>query len=208
MKFMVIIIGVFFGVGLYGVKVLIDKGWYVIMACCNLDKIQKVVDELGFFKDFYIIIKLDLGYLDSVCCFVVQFWELGCFFKVLVCNVVVYFFLLDEFFWLVDDYEFFVVINYLGYFLFCNLLLEDLKVCFDVDKCLIILGIVMANSKELGGKIFIFVLLDLGNFEGFEVGFKKFIVMINNKKFKLGKVYKDSKFCNMFIIRELYCCFY
>lgn len=39
MKFMVIIIGVFFGVGLYGVKVLIDKGWYVIMVCCNLDKI-------------------------------------------------------------------------------------------------------------------------------------------------------------------------
>lgn len=62
------------------------------------------------------------------------------------------------------------------------------------------MGIVMVNFKELGGKILIFVLVDLGDFLGFEVGFKDLVVMVSGKLFKFGKVYKDSKFCNMIII--------
>lgn len=102
--------------------------------------------------------------------------------------------------WSIDGYELSVVINYFGYFFFCNLMLEDLKQFFVIDKRLVILGIVIVNLKELGGKILILVLLDLGNLQGFEQGFKVFIFMINGKKFKFGKVYKDSKFCNVLIM--------
>ncbi|MEB3295877.1 MAG: protochlorophyllide oxidoreductase, partial [Synechococcales bacterium] len=45
---------------------------------------------------------------------------------------------------------------------------------------------------------------DLGNLEGFEAGFKAPIAMINGKKFKSGKAYKDSKLCNVLTMRELH----
>ncbi|PSN14436.1 protochlorophyllide oxidoreductase, partial [filamentous cyanobacterium CCP5] len=67
-----------------------------------------------------------------------------------------------------------------------------------------ILGTVTANPKELGGKIPIPAPPDLGNLEGFEQGFKAPISMINGKKFKSGKAYKDSKLCNVLTMRELH----
>jgi protochlorophyllide reductase len=63
---------------------------------------------------------------------------------------------------------------------------------------------VTANPKELGGKIPIPAPPDLGNLEGFEAGFKAPISMINGKKFKSGKAYKDSKLCNVLTMRELH----
>ncbi len=199
----VIITGASSGVGLYGAKALIDKGWHVIMACRNLDKTQKVAQELSFPADSYTIIKLDLGHLDSVRRFVSQFRDLGRPLNALVCNAAVYFPLLKEPLWSTDGYELCVATNHLGHFLLCNLLLEDLKQCPAQDKRLIILGTVTANSKELGGKIPIPAPPDLGNFEGFEAGFKAPITMINGKEFKSGKAYKDSKLCNMLTTREL-----
>jgi len=83
-------------------------------------------------------------------------------------------------------------------------MLPDLKASPVADKRLIILGTVTANPKELGGKIPIPAPPDLGNLEGFEAGFKAPISMINGKKFKSGKAYKDSKLCNMLTMRELH----
>ena len=94
--------------------------------------------------------------------------------------------------------------NHLGHFLLCNLLLEDMKASPASDKRLVILGTVTANPKELGGKIPIPAPPDLGNLEGFEAGFKAPISMINGKKFKSGKAYKDSKLCNVLTMRELH----
>jgi protochlorophyllide reductase len=68
----------------------------------------------------------------------------------------------------------------------------------------VILGTVTANPKELGGKIPIPAPPDLGNLQGFEQGFKAPIAMIDGKKFKSGKAYKDSKLCNMLTMRELH----
>jgi protochlorophyllide reductase len=200
----VIVTGASSGVGLYGAKALIDKGWHVVMACRNLDKAKKVAQELNFFNDSYTILKLDLGHLDSVRRFVQQFRELGRPLQALVCNAAVYFPLLKEPLWSADGYELSVATNHLGHFLLCNLLLEDLKQSPVQDKRLIILGTVTANSKELGGKIPIPAPPDLGNFEGFEAGFKAPITMINGKAFKSGKAYKDSKLCNMLTTRELH----
>lgn len=200
----VIVTGASSGVGLYGTKSLIDKGWHVVMACRNIDKAKRVAQECHLASDSYTLLKLDLGHLDSVRRFVTQFRELGRPVNALVCNAAVYFPLLKEPLWSTDGYELSVATNHLGHFLLCNLLLEDLKQSPAPDKRLIILGTVTANSKELGGKIPIPAPPDLGNFEGFEAGFKAPITMINGKAFKSGKAYKDSKLCNMLTIRELH----
>jgi protochlorophyllide reductase len=103
-----------------------------------------------------------------------------------------------------DGYEISVATNHLGHFLLCNLLLPDLEKSPAADKRLVILGTVTANPKELGGKIPIPAPPDLGDFSGFEKGFKAPIAMIDGKKFKAGKAYKDSKLCNMLTMRELH----
>jgi protochlorophyllide reductase len=104
----------------------------------------------------------------------------------------------------VDGYELSVATNHLGHFLLCNLMLEDLKKSSNPEPRLIILGTVTANPKELGGKIPIPAPPDLGDLKGFEEGFKEPIAMINGKKFKPGKAYKDSKLCNVLTMRELH----
>ncbi|NEO27043.1 MAG: protochlorophyllide oxidoreductase, partial [Kamptonema sp. SIO4C4] len=58
--------------------------------------------------------------------------------------------------------------------------------------------------NELGGKIPIPAPANLGDLKGFEQGFKPPIAMIDGKKFKSGKAYKDSKLCNMLTTRELH----
>jgi len=60
---------------------------------------------------------------------------------------------------------------------------------------------VTANSKEFGGKVPIPAPGDLGDLEA---GFRPPIAMTNNKPFKAGKAYEDSKLCDMMISRELH----
>jgi protochlorophyllide reductase len=122
----------------------------------------------------------------------------------LVCNAAVYLPIEKEPQWSEDGYELSVATNHLGHFLLCELMLEDLKHSPAEDKRMIILGTVTANRKELGGKIPIPAPPDLGDLAGFEKGFKAPITMIDGKKFKSGKAYKDSKLCNMLTTRELH----
>ncbi len=199
-----IITGASSGVGLYATKALIDKGWHVIMACRNTNKGEDAAAALNFPKGSYTVMLLDLASMESVRRFVNNFRVLGKPLSALVCNAAVYFPLLKEPQRSPEGYELSVATNHLGHFLLCNLLLEDLKNAPGDDKRLIILGTVTANSKELGGKIPIPAPPDLGKLEGFEAGFKAPIAMINAKKFKSGKAYKDSKLCNMLTARELH----
>jgi len=199
-----IITGASSGVGLYGTKALLAKGWHVVMACRNPDKAASVAQSLNFPEHQYTILKLDLGHLESVRRFVSLYRELHRPLQALVCNAAVYLPLLKSPLYSTDGYELSVATNHLGHFLLCNLLLEDLQNCPGEDKRLIILGTVTANSKELGGKIPIPAPPDLGNFEGLAAGFKAPIAMINGKAFKSGKAYKDSKLCNMLTTRELH----
>ena len=83
-------------------------------------------------------------------------------------------------------------------------MLEDLQKSPAPEKRLVILGTVTANPKELGGKIPIPAPPNLGDLQGMESGFKAPIAMIDGKKFKPGKAYKDSKLCNMLTMRELH----
>jgi protochlorophyllide reductase len=174
------------------------------MACRNLEKTQRVANEVGMSPDSYTIMHLDLASLNSVRQFVKTFRESGKSLDALVCNAAVYLPLSKEPQRSEDGYELSVATNHLGHFLLCNLMLEDLQKSSANEARLIILGTVTANPKELGGKIPIPAPPDLGDLKGFEEGFKAPISMINGKKFKAGKAYKDSKLCNVLTMRELH----
>lgn len=203
-KSTVVITGASSGVGLYGAKALAKKGWHVVMACRNLEKTQRVANEVGMSPESYTIMHLDLASLNSVRQFVNSFRESGKSLDALVCNAAVYLPLAKEPQRSEDGYELSVATNHLGHFLLCNLMLEDLQKSSANEARLIILGTVTANPKELGGKIPIPAPPDLGDLKGFEEGFKAPISMINGKKFKAGKAYKDSKLCNVLTMRELH----
>jgi protochlorophyllide reductase len=201
----VIITGTSSGVGLQAARALAAReNWHVIMACRDLPKTLQAAQSLGISPDKYTIMHLDLASLASVRKFVEEFRATGRSLEALVVNAAVYLPLLKEPQYSADGYELSVATNHLGHFLLCNLLLPDLQKSSATDKRLVILGTVTANPKELGGKIPIPAPPDLGNLQGFEQGFKAPIAMIDGKKFKSGKAYKDSKLCNMLTMRELH----
>ena len=57
----VVITGTSSGVGLYAAKSLIDRGWFVVMACRNIAKMEDAAEELELPRDSYTIRLLDLG---------------------------------------------------------------------------------------------------------------------------------------------------
>ena len=203
-KSTVVITGASSGVGLHAAKALAQTGWDVVMACRDLAKSQAAATALEMPKENYTIMLLDLADLESVRQFVQNFRASGKSLNALVCNAAVYLPLLKEPLRSADGYELSVATNHLGHFLLCNLLLEDLKNSPAPAPRLIILGTVTANPKELGGKIPIPAPPDLGELQGFEAGFMAPIAMIDGKKFKPGKAYKDSKLCNVLTMRELH----
>lgn len=203
-KSTVVITGASSGVGLYAAKALAKRGWHVVMACRNLEKAEKAAQSVDMAPGSYTVMPLDLASLDSVRNFVNTFRESGKPLDALVCNAAVYLPLEKEPLRSADGYELSVATNHLGHFLLCNLMLDDLKHSPAADKRLVILGTVTANPKELGGKIPIPAPPDLGDMSGLEAGFKAPISMINGKKFKSGKAYKDSKLCNVLTMRELH----
>lgn len=200
----VVVTGASSGVGLYAAKALAKKGWHVVMACRDLIKAENAAQEVQIPKDSYTLLPIDLSSLASVRQFVDKFRSTGRSLDALVCNAAVYLPLLKEPLRSAEGYELSVATNHLGHFLLCNLMLEDLKKSSYPDRRLVILGTVTANPKELGGKIPIPAPPDLGDLQGFEAGFKAPITMINGKKFKPGKAYKDSKLCNVLTMRELH----
>src|SRR6476619_996838 len=200
----VVVTGASSGVGLYAAKALAKKGWHVVMACRDLIKAENAAQEVQIPKDRYTLLPIDLSSLASVRQFVDKFRSTGRSLDALVCNAAVYLPLLKEPLRSAEGYELSVATNHLGHFLLCNLMLDDLKRSSYPDRRLVILGTVTANPKELGGKIPIPAPPDLGDLQGFEAGFKAPITMINGKKFKPGKAYKDSKLCNVLTMRELH----
>lgn len=203
-KSTVVITGASSGVGLYAAKAMAKRGWHVVMACRDLDKAKAAAQEVGIPEGSYSILHLDLASLAGVRKFVEEFRGTGRSLDALVCNAAVYLPLEKEPKRSADGYELSVATNHLGHFLLCNLMLDDLKSSPAGDKRLIILGTVTANPKELGGKIPIPAPPDLGELDGFVQGFKAPIAMIDGKKFKSGKAYKDSKLCNVLTMLELH----
>ncbi len=201
-KLTVAITGASSGVGLYGAKAMAKRGWHVVMACRDLDKAQKAAESVGMPPGSYTLLHIDLGSLESVRRFVLNFRARGLTLDALVCNAAIYMPLIKEPLRSPEGYELTMTTNHLGHFLLCNLMLEDLQKSTYSDRRLIILGTVTHNPDELGGKIP--PRPDLGNLEGFAAGFKEPISMIDGKDFEPVKAYKDSKVCNVLTMRELH----
>lgn len=201
-KSTVVITGASSGVGLYAAKALAKRGWYVVMACRDLDKAQKAAQSVGIPQDSYTLIHIDLGSLQSVRRFVENFRARGLTLDALVCNAAIYMPLIKEPLRSPEGYELTVTTNHLGHFLLCNIMLEDMKKSPATDKRMVILGTVTHNPDELGGKIP--PQPDLGDLQGFAEGFKDPITMIDGKAFEPVKAYKDSKVCNILTMRELH----
>ncbi|OIP78822.1 MAG: protochlorophyllide oxidoreductase [Oscillatoriales cyanobacterium CG2_30_44_21] len=198
----IIITGASSGVGLWSAKALADKGWQIVMACRDIPKTEQAAASVGISKDNYTIIKIDLGSLASVHEFVASFRAMGMSLDALLCNAAVYLPLIKEPLRSPEGFELTMTTNHLSHFLLCNLLLEDMKKSRYSDKRMVLLGTVTHNPDELGGKIP--PQPDLGNFEGFEQGFKPPISMANGKKFEPVRAYKESKVCNILTMRELH----
>ncbi len=198
----VLITGTSSGVGLYAAKALVNRGWYVVMACRNVEKTHAAAAEVGIPKDSYTVLQVDLGNLTSVRMLVSAFRSLGRSLDALVGNAAVYMPLIKEPLWSPEGYELTMTTNHLSHFLLCNLMLEDMKRSPYPDRRMIILGTVTHNPDELGGKIP--PQPDLGNLEGFSQGFKNPICMANGKKFEPVRAYKESKVCNVLTMRELH----
>jgi protochlorophyllide reductase len=201
-KSTVIVTGASSGVGLYAAKALAKRGWYVIMACRNLEKAETAAQEVGIPKDSYKILHIDLGSLDSVRQFINDFRATGRSLEALVCNAAIYMPLIKEPLRSPEGYELSMATNHLGHFLLCSVMLADMKRSPAADKRMILLGTVTHNPDELGGKIP--PRPDLGNLEGFAQGFKEPVSMIDGKSFEPVKAYKDSKVCNVLTMRELH----
>lgn len=201
-KSTVVITGASSGVGLYAAKALAQRGWHVVMACRDLPKTKQAAQMVGMSPESYTIMPIDLASLESVRQFVKDFRASGKSLDALVCNAAIYMPLIKKPLRSPEGYELTVATNHLGHFLLCNLMLEDLKNSSASEPRLVILGTVTHNPDELGGKIP--PRPNLGNFEGFEAGFKEPISMIDGKKFEPVKAYKDSKVCNVLTMRELH----
>jgi protochlorophyllide reductase len=200
----VIVTGASSGVGLHGSKALVARGWHVVMACRDVAKAERVAREQGLPADRITIRQIDLGSLTSVRHFVDQTVASGQRLEALVCNAAVYLPLLKEPARSPEGYELSVATNHLGHFLLSRLLLPMLQPTPVGAPRLITLGTVTANSEEFGGKVPIPAPADLGDLAGLEAGFKAPVAMIDGKKFKAGKAYKDSKLCTMIVSRELH----
>lgn len=197
-----IVTGASSGVGLYTAKALINRGWFVVLACRNVGKAGEAAQAVGLPQGSYSIMHIDLGSLDSVRKFAREFQASGRPLDALVCNAAIYMPLLKEPLWSPEGYELTMTTNHLGHFLLCNLLLDDLKKNPEPDKRVVILGTVTHNPDEPGGKVY--PRPNVGNFEGFEAGFKDPVTMVDGKKFEPVKAYKDSKVCNVLTMLELH----
>ncbi|WP_421654830.1 protochlorophyllide reductase [Leptothermofonsia sp. ETS-13] len=198
----VVITGASSGVGLHATKALVKRGWHVVMACRDVRKGGEAAQAIGIPQGTFTLMHIDLGDLESVRRFAREFRASGRPLYALVCNAAIYMPLLKEPLRSPEGYELTMTTNHLGHFLLCNLMLEDLQNSPPGDKRLVILGTVTHNPEELGGKVY--PRPDLGNFEGFEAGFKDPISMVDGKKFEPVKAYKDSKVCNVLTMRELH----
>ncbi len=188
--------------GLYTAKALVEKGWHVVMACRDLRKAGEAAQFVGLPQGSFTLMHIDLGDLDSVRRFVREFSASGRSLNSLLCNAAIYLPLIKEPIRSPEGYELTMTTNHLGHFLLCNLMLDEFKKSTASDKRIVILGTVTHNPDEPGGKVY--PRPDLGNFEGFEAGFKDPITMADGKKFEPVKAYKDSKVCNVLTMRELH----
>ncbi|CAN0061646.1 unnamed protein product [Ascophyllum nodosum] len=162
------------------------------MAVRSFSKAEASAREAGMNPDTYTIMDLDLASLNSVRNFVGAVKAAEVKPDALVCNAAVWYPKDKEPRKTADGFEEAVGVNHLGHFLLVNLLLDDLK-----QSRVIFIGTETHNPGSIAGKIP--PQAHLGDLEGLA----KNEAMIDGVKFEPTKAYKDSKVCNVLMMREM-----
>jgi protochlorophyllide reductase len=197
-----VVTGASSGLGLYGALSLAKRGdYYVVLACRNVERAERVAKEMDFPANSYTVIKCELGSFKAVRDFV---FNLRAFkgprgLDALVCNAAVYLPADPKPRFTEDGYEMSMGVNHLGHFLLSQLLLPDLEKARN-SRCIIV-GSITGNSNTIGGGL-VYPRADLGNLSGLKQG--PGAEMADGKPFFGAKAYKDSKVCNMMTVQELH----
>jgi protochlorophyllide reductase len=151
-----------------------------------------VAKEFGMPEGSYVVMKLELGNLQSVRDFVANLkaFKSARPLNHLICNAAVYRPKDPQPAWTDDGFEMSMGVNHLGHFLLVHLLLEDMSRAKNARVCIV--GSITGNTNTVGGGL-VYPFADLGKLQGFEKGMKKPISMADGKPFFGAKAYKDSK---------------
>jgi protochlorophyllide reductase len=151
-----VVTGASSGLGLNCAAALTRTGrHFVIMACRDVEKGKRVAKEMGMPDNSYVVMKLELGSLQSVRDFV---YNLKAFKSIrpvqnLICNAAVYRPTDPEPAWTDDGFEASMGINHFGHFLLVNLLVDDMAKAKDARICIV--GSITGNTNTVGEFVWI-----------------------------------------------------
>eukprot|EP00547_Thalassionema_nitzschioides_P016570 CAMPEP_0194243824 /NCGR_PEP_ID=MMETSP0158-20130606/9714_1 /TAXON_ID=33649 /ORGANISM="Thalassionema nitzschioides, Strain L26-B" /LENGTH=419 /DNA_ID=CAMNT_0038979145 /DNA_START=25 /DNA_END=1284 /DNA_ORIENTATION=- len=201
---LVVVTGASSGLGLNAAATLAKTGrHFVVMAVRDIEKAKKVAKKMDMPEGSYVVMKLELGSLQSVRDFVenLKAFKSARPLNNLICNAAVYRPTDPEPAWTDDGFEMSMGVNHFGHFLLVNLLLEDMMKAKEARVCIV--GSITGNTNTVGGGL-VYPQANLGKLQGFEKGAKQPIEMADGKPFFGAKAYKDSKVCNMMTVSELH----
>ena len=199
-----VITGASSGLGLNTAVALSKTGrHFVVMACRDIEKAKRVASENGMPENSYVVMKLELGSLQSVRDFVFNLKAFKSNRPVdnLICNAAVYRPTDPEPAWTDDGFEQSMGINHFGHFLLANLMVNDMSKAKDARMCIV--GSITGNTNTVGGGL-VYPRADLGDLSGFEQGARNPVAMADGAPFFGAKAYKDAKVCNMMTVSELH----
>jgi protochlorophyllide reductase len=146
-----VITGASSGLGLNCAATLAKTGrHFVVMAVRDVEKGKRVAQEMNMPPNSYVVMKLELGSLQSVRDFV---FNLKAFKSArpinnLICNAAVYKPTDPEPKWTDDGFEQSMGINHFGHFLLVNLLVDDLAKAKGARCCIV--GSITGNTNTVG----------------------------------------------------------
>ena len=146
-----VITGASSGLGLNCAATLAKSGrHFVVMAVRDVEKGKRVAKEFGMPDDSYVVMKLELGSLQSVRDFVFNLKAFKSARPVnnLICNAAVYRPTDPEPAFTDDGFEQSMGINHFGHFLLANLLVDDMSKAKDARMCIV--GSITGNTNTVG----------------------------------------------------------
>lgn len=146
-----VITGASSGLGLNCAATLAKTGrHFVVMACRDVEKGKQVAKEMNMPDNSYVVMKLELGSLQSVRDFVFNLKAFKSARPVnnLICNAAVYKPTDPKPAWTDDGFEQSMGINHFGHFLLANLLVDDMAKAKDARLCIV--GSITGNTNTVG----------------------------------------------------------
>jgi len=204
-KEIVVVTGASSGLGLATTRALTNRGYFVVCAVRDPEKMEAVAAECGIKRESFIPLRLELSSLASVKDFVRDLRKFAGKDRPLnhlICNAAVYRPTDPKPAFTEDGYELTFGVNHLGHFLLVNLLLPDLERASNAkgDARLTIVGSITGNDNTIGGG-FVYPKANIGELEGLKQG--PGAEMVDGKAFDGAKAYKDAKSLNMMTMTEL-----